>query len=187
MTSRDVKNFINDGEAGVKKLYKEHVKYFNIVDEWKETLTNGDLLNEYEITSCMERLTGCLMALGSVAGALESIKEEMEHGTRVKEFGKLDKVNQPACDIVKAKARDKIKDIRNYASDFRNYFYAAQSGVTTAQSRLKRLTVTKGAKGIAFIGETPVEEEKTKEQPSGDPINKEGTTSNNTVKKPNRW
>lgn len=160
MTSKDVNKLIKEGEKGVEKLYKEHIKYFNIVDEWSDKLTNGDLLDEYEIAQCMERLTGCLMKLGTVAGALEAIKEEMEHSCRVKEFAKFEKVRAQDCDIVKATARDYISKIRKWATDFRNYFYSAQSGVVTAQSRLKRLTVEKGAKRVDRTGETPVEEKK---------------------------
>ncbi len=158
MTSRDVNKLVKEGDKGIKELYKIHVRYFDLVDTWSERLTNGDLLNEFEIAESMERLTGCLMKFGVVAGALEAIKEEIEHGTRVKEFAKFDKVRAQDCDIVKAIARDNIKGIRKYATDFRNYFYAAQSGVTTAQSRLKRLTVTKVAKGIGYTGEQPREE-----------------------------
>ena len=44
---------------------------------------------------------------------------------------------------------------------FRSYFYSAQSGVITAQSRLKRLTVQKGAKGIDRTGEVPVDDAST--------------------------
>lgn len=157
MTSREVNKLIREGEAGVAKLYKLHEKEFNTVDEWAEKLTNGDLLDEYEIAQCMERLTGCLMKFGTVAGALESLKEEMEHGCRVTEFGKIEKVRSVDTDIVKALGRDHVAKIRKWATDFRNYFYSAQSGVTTSQSRLKRLTVEKGAKRVDRTGEQPIE------------------------------
>jgi len=161
MTSRDINKLIKEGDKGVAELYKLHIKYFDVIDMWAERLTNGDLLDEYEIAQCMERLTGCLMKLGTVAGALEAIKEEMEHGCRVKEFAKFEKVRTQDSDIVKATARDYISKIRKWASDFRSYFYSAQSGVVTAQSRLKRLTVEKGAKRVDRTGETPLDNANT--------------------------
>lgn len=182
MTSREINDLVKEGDKGIKELYKIHSRYFNLVDTWSDRLTNGDLLNEFEISECMERLTGCMMKFGVVAGALEAIKEAIEQDTRVEGFAKAEKLNAPTVDVIKAKARVAINGIRKNCSDFRNYFYAAQSGVTTAQSRLKRLTVTKGAKGIAYSGEQPVEEttEKnpTKDQPSANIKKKE---------KPSKW
>jgi len=154
MTSRDINKLIKEGDKGVEKLYASHMKYFNLVDTWAETLTNGDLLDEYEISQCMERLTGCLMKLGTVAGALEALMAEKEHGEEVKGYAEIEKVKAQDVSIVKAKARDKISKIRKWSTDFRNYFYSAQSGVVTAQSRLKRLTVEKGAKRVDRTGET---------------------------------
>ncbi len=160
MTSRDVNKLIQEGEKGVEKLYKVHIKYFNLIDEWAEKLTNGDLLDEYEIASCMERLTGCLMKLGTVAGALEALLAEKEHNEEVKGYGKLEKVKDQDTDVVKATARDSVSKIRKWATDFRNYFYSAQSGVITAQSRLKRLTIEKGAKKVDRTGETSIDDTK---------------------------
>ncbi len=157
MLSRNVNKLIREGEKGVNELYKQHIKYFDLVDEWAERLTNGDLLDEFELSQCMERLTGCLMKLGSTAGALEAIKEEMEQNARVKGFAKFEKLRAQDVDLVKAEARDYISKIRKWGVDFRNYFYSAQSSVTTAQSRLKRLTVEKGAKRVDRTGETPID------------------------------
>lgn len=188
MTSREINDLVKDGDKGIKELYKVHSRYFELVDQWSEKLTNGDLLNEFEIAESMERLTGCMMKFGVVAGALEAIKEAIEQDARVKGFSEAEKLNAPAVDVIKAKARVAINGIRKNCSDFRNYFYAAQSGVTTAQSRLKRLTVTKGAKGIGWIGEAPVEEEKAKLTDLQKRVLKEGeTTSNSTEEKPNKW
>jgi hypothetical protein len=183
MTSRDVNKLVKDGENGVSELYKTHMKYFNLVDEWAERLTNGDLLDEYEIAQGMERLTGCLMKLGTVAGALEALKEELEHNTEVKEYGKLEKVRAQDTAVVKAQARNSVSKIRKWATDFRNYFYSAQSGVVTCQSRLKRLTVEKAAKRVDRTGETPVEE--TKDTTGNPPQNLKD--SDNTGKKSNEW
>lgn len=159
MVTRDVNKLIQEGEKGVEKLYSIHIKYFELVDTWADRLTEGDILDEYELSQCMEQLTGALMKLGTVAGALEALKEEMEHNKEVKEFGALEKVKTQDTSIVKAMARDYVSKIRKWATDFRNYFYSAQSAVVTAQSRLKRLTVEKGAKKVDFTGETPVEQE----------------------------
>ena len=183
MTSRDVNKLIKDGEKGVSELYKIHMKYFNLVDEWAERLTNGDLLDEYEIAQGMERLTGCLMKLGTVAGALEALKEEKEHDAEVKEYGKLEKIRAQDTAVVKAQARDSVSKIRKWATDFRNYFYSAQSGVVTCQSRLKRLTVEKGAKKVDRTGETPVDE--GKKSTGNPPDNLKDKDS--TGEKPNGW
>lgn len=173
MTSRDINKLVKEGDEGVAELYKLHIKYFDIVDEWSERLTNGDLLDEYEIAQCMERLTGCLMKLGTVAGALEAIKEEMEQGVRVKGYGKFEKLRIQDVDLVKAEARDHISKIRKWHADFKSYYWSAEKGVTTAQSRLKRLTVEKGAKRVDRTGETPT---------TGDPVEKTPQTGD-----PNVW
>ncbi len=157
MTTRDVNKLISEGDKGVEELYKVHMKYFDLVDHHSEILTNGDLLDENEIANCMEQLTGCLMKLGTVAGALEALMAEKEHGEEVKRYKSYEKLKAHDVSVVKANARDTICKIRKWAVDFRNYFYSAQSGVITAQSRLKRLTVTKGASGVGRTGENPVD------------------------------
>ena len=164
MLSRDVNTLIKEGDKGVEKLYKLHIKYFDLVDLWADRLTDGDLLDEYELSQCMERLTGCLMKLGSTAGALEALLSEKEHGEEVKGYGAIEKVKAQDVSIVKANARSSVSKIRKWSSDFRNYFYSAQSSVVTAQSRLKRLSVEKGAKGVDRTGETPVEEKEKKNE-----------------------
>lgn len=162
MLSRDVNKLINNGEKGVAELYKLHIKYFDLIDTWADRLTDGDLLDEFELSQCMERLTGCLMKLGSTAGALEALLAEKEHGEEVKGYSTIvadgGKVKAQDTAIVKATARDSVSKIRKWSNDFRSYFYSAQSSVVTAQSRLKRLTVQKGAKRVDRTGETPINE-----------------------------
>ncbi len=158
MTTRDVHKLIKEGEKGVEQLYKLHMKYFDLIDHHSEILTNGDLLDENEIANCMEQLTGCLMKLGTIAGALEALLAEKEHGEEVKGYKSYEKLKAHEVSVVKAKARDSVSKIRKWANDFRSYFYSAQSGVITAQSRLKRLTVQKGAKGVDRTGEVPIED-----------------------------
>lgn len=167
MVCRDVNRLIKEGEKGVEKLYALHLKYFDLVDKWAEKLTDGDILDEYELSQAMEQLTGALMKLGTVAGALEALKEEMEHDSEVKQYAKLEKIRTQDTAVVKANARNDIGKIRKWATDFRNYFYSAQSAVVTSQSRLKRLTVEKGAKKVDYTGERPVE---SKELTTGDPL-----------------
>ncbi len=185
MTTRDVNKLISEGEKGVEELYKVHMKYFDLVDKHADILTNGDLLDENEIATCMEQLTGCLMKLGTVAGALEALLAEKEHGEEVKGFSAITsieggKVKAQDTSIVKATARDSVSKIRKWANDFRSYFYSAQSGVITAQSRLKRLTVQKSAGGIDRTGETPV---------PGDPnyVKTEVSEEEKQTEKKNEW
>jgi len=180
MTSRDVNKLINEGEKGVEKLYSLHMKYFDLVDTHADILTNGDLLDENEIAICMEQLTGCLMKLGTVAGALEALLAEKEHGEEVKGYASYEKLKAHDVSVVKANARDSIGKIRKWANDFRSYFYSAQSGVITAQSRLKRLTVQKGAKGIDKTGETPLDDGSS----TGDPRPQPDTLTNDTTGSP---
>jgi len=155
MTSRDVNKLIKEGESGVEKLYASHMKYFNIVDTWAKRLTEGDILDEYELSQAMEQLTGSLMKLGTVAGALDALMEEIEHEEEVTQYNSFEKLRVQDVNVVKANARHKIGKIRKWKSDFQNYFNSAQSAVITSQSRLKRLTVEKGAKGVDYCGETP--------------------------------
>ncbi len=185
MTSRDVNKLIKEDEEGVEKLYASHMKYFDLVDKHADILTNGDLLNEYEIATCMEQLTGCLMKLGTVAGALEALLAEREHGEEVKGYSTITateggKVKAQDTSIVKATARDSVSKIRKWANDFRSYFYSAQSGVITAQSRLKRLTVQKGAKQIDQVGETPLDDGSS----TGDPEPQHDTLTNDSTGNP---
>jgi len=157
MTSRDIRILLEEDPKG-EKLYKQYIKYFELVDTWAERFTNGDLLNEYELSEAMDRLTGCLMKFGPVAGALEALKEAKEHDVEVKNYAELEKVRTQDTAIIKATARDSVSRLRKMSTDFRNYFYASQSGVVTAQSRLKRLTVEKGAKKVDYTGEQHIDQ-----------------------------
>jgi len=181
MLSREINKLIQEGDKGVEKLYTLHIKYFQLIDQWSERLTNGDLLNEYEIAQCMEQMTGCLMKLGSCAGGLEAIMEEMEHNVEVKKYGEIEKIRTQDTAIVKAVARDSVSKIRKWTSDFRNYFNSAQSAVVTAQSRLKRLTVERGAKYVDYTGEIPITE---KIPSTGDPLPQQPST---TCESKNEW
>jgi hypothetical protein len=50
-----------------------------------------------------------------------------------------------------------VSDIREHLANYRAYLLAAQQNIVSAQSRLKRLTVEKGAKGVDFTGQMPID------------------------------
>jgi len=155
MTSAKIKEILQE-KNGKVKLYALCKKHFDLVDQWEERLTAGDLLNEYELAQCMERLTGCMMKFGPISGALESQKEFILQNQLVVEQAKFeDKFRTQDNDIAKARARKTAEELGDIATDFRHYFYASQSAVVMAQSRLKRLSVEKSAKGVDFTGEVP--------------------------------
>jgi len=153
MNSRQVKELISS-EKGVMELYKINQKYFDKIDVFAEEFTNSDLLDEYTLAHSMDVLSGCYAKLNPIAGALESLLAETEHGTECREYAMLDTVKTTDTNIIKAKARNSVKDIRNFLSDFSRYCQSAQSLVITAQSRLKRLSVESSLKRIDFKGET---------------------------------
>lgn len=158
MTSRDIKKLLEEDPKG-EKLYKQYLKYFELIDSIANEFTEGDLLGENELAYYMDRLTGALMKVGPVAGALEALKEEKEHNEEIKGYDEYsEKLRTQDASVVKAKARHSVSRLRKMATDFRNYFYAAQSGIVTAQSRLKRLTVEKAAKKVDYTGEVPKED-----------------------------
>lgn len=155
MTSKEVKEIL-DQENGQNKLYKVCEKHFNLVDKWEERLVNGDLLTEYELAECIDKLTGCQMKFSPIAGALEAEMAKKEHEAEVVGYASYkEKLRTQDCSVVRAKARASINDLRGIVSDFRNYFIASEKAVTSSQSRIKRLTVEKSSKGVDYTGETP--------------------------------
>jgi hypothetical protein len=153
MTSKQVKELLSS-EKGASELYKINLRYFEKIDEVAELYTNSDLLDEYTLSHSMDVLTGCYAKLNPIAGAMEAILEEMEYGTECREYSKLETVKTTDTNVIKAKARDSVKDIRHYLADFSRYCQSAQALVVTAQSRLKRLSVESGLKGVDFKGST---------------------------------
>jgi len=158
MTSRQLKELLST-EKGISELYKINLKYFEKIDECAELYVNSDLLDEYNLAHSMDVLSGCYAKLNPIAGALESILCENEYGTEVREYSKLEAVKTTDTSIIKAKARNSVKDLRNYLADFSRYCQSAQALVITAQSRLKRLTVAKGLAGVDYTGEVPITQE----------------------------
>jgi hypothetical protein len=153
MTSKMVKELIAS-EKGVAELYKSSQRYFDKIDECAELYVNSDLLDEYTLAHSMDVLSGCYAKLNPIAGAMESILAEVEYGTECQEYSKLEAVKTTDTSVVKAKARNSVKDLRNYYADFSRYCQSAQALVVTAQSRLKRLSVESSLKGVDFKGET---------------------------------
>jgi len=160
MTSKEVIQYIE--KEGIDKLYKKYLKCFELIDQWSDTFIEGDLLNENELALVLDQSTGIFAKLCSVVNALEAYKDRQEYNAEAKFYNTLDKVRTQDISIAKANARVSISDIREYIADFKSYWIAAQQNITTAQSRLKRLTVEKGAKGVDFTGETPIEEQEKK-------------------------
>jgi hypothetical protein len=153
MTSKQVKELLSS-EKGASELYKINLRYFEKIDEIADLYTNSDLLDEYTLSHSMDVLTGCYAKLNPIAGAMEAILEEMEYGTECREYSKLETVKTTDTNVIKAKARDSVRDIRHYLADFSRYCQSAQALVVTAQSRLKRLSVESGLKGVDFKGAT---------------------------------
>ena len=73
MTSRDVVNYLN--VEGMDKLYKKFEKYFLEVDTWADRFATGDLLNEYELSQALDRMTGIYIRFHIIAEALDSYKK----------------------------------------------------------------------------------------------------------------
>jgi hypothetical protein len=156
MLSKEIKKLYDDGQIDI--IYKKNLKYFELIDEWAEKLIGGNLLDEYELSQCMEQLNGCQSKLNPIAGCLEAMVVEYENRYMVKEESDCEKDRIQDQNSCKAKAREKASDLRRYASDFTRYTYSCQNTVTVAQSRLKRLSVEKANKGVDYTGEVPQEE-----------------------------
>ena len=149
MTSKDVINYIE--KEGMEKLYKKFEKYFVKVDDWSEQFAMGDLLGEQELSNALDVLTGVFMRFSIIAGAIDAYKTNNELSFQAKEFKNC--TGKPNVSQIKEKARGSTKELREYRADFLNYALSAEKGICTCQSRLKRLTVAKGAKGVDFTGD----------------------------------
>lgn len=149
MVSRDVINYIE--KEGIDKLYKKFEKYFEEVDQWSEKFSTGDLLDEYVLSHALDRLTGIYMKFHIIAEAIDSYKTNQELNYSVNAFKNSKvKINVSQIDI---EARESTKNLRMYRSDFLNYSDSCEKGIGTCQSRLKRLSVEKGAKAVDFTGD----------------------------------
>ena len=151
MTSKEIKQLYDDGK--IEEVYKKNLKYMELIDSWADKLIGGDILDEYELSLCMQQCNGCQTKLNPIAGCLESMLVEYENRYICEEEDKIEKLRIQDQNSCKAKARSRVSDLRRYASDFTRYSYSAQNTVTVAQSRLKRLSVEKGNKGVDFTGD----------------------------------
>lgn len=154
MTSKEILQYLENKE--IDKLYKKYENVFALIDKWSERLIQEILLDEYEIAHLIDQSTGCYSKLAPICGALEAIMAENEYNTEISEYSKIEKIKTSDNPIVKAKARASVNDLRRYFSDFNTYATSAEKMILSGQSRLKRLTVEKGAKGVDFTGETPI-------------------------------
>jgi len=155
MTSKEIKQLYDDEK--IDEVYKKNLKYMELIDTWADKLIGGGILDEYELSLCMQQCNGCQTKLNPIAGCLESMLVEYENRYICEEESKIEKLRIQDQNSCKAKARSKVSDLRRYASDFTRYSYSAQNTVTVAQSRLKRLSVEKANKGVDYTGETPQE------------------------------
>lgn len=162
MTSKEVYNYLSNNE--IDKLYKKYENCFVLIDNWSDKLIKGDLLTEFELAQCMDNSTGVYAKLASVCGALEAIMLETEYNSEIKEYNALEKVKTSDNPIVKAKARASVNDLRRYVSDFNSYLISAEKMILTAQSRIKRLTLEKSARGIDFTGDSSNVPEESKKK-----------------------
>ncbi|RLF56990.1 MAG: hypothetical protein DRN27_08650 [Thermoplasmata archaeon] len=162
MTSKEVKAYYTSGT--IDKLYKRFEKAFNLVDDWSEKMTNGDLMDENELNYAMQTLVGVYGKFISIAGAFDSLVIEYQYDYQMQEEKTFEKIRTQDQDHCKAFSRNKVSDLRSYASDFSSYCNSANAMIITCQSRLKRLVVDKGQKGVGFSGEVANAVEAEKQQ-----------------------
>ena len=127
------------------------------MDNWADTFIDGNLLCEQELAYCLDQSTGIYSKLSPVVNALESYLARLEYNKLAEGYNNAEKLNAPAVDKAKAEARAFVSDVRAYLGDFKGYFEGAKQNICSAQSRLKRLVVEKGAKKAGFTGEVPNE------------------------------
>lgn len=156
MISKEIKQMYEKQE--IDKLYKQCQKYFDLIDSWADKFIDGGLLTEYELKHAQQILNGCQTKLNSIAGAFEALLVEYENRYIIQEEKNFESLRVQDQNHCKAVAREKVSDLRRYASDFTRYTNSAQNAVVTAQSLLKRQTVEKSNKEIDYTGEVPVED-----------------------------
>jgi len=155
MTSSEVYNYIKNDK--VSELYKVFSKSMTWVDEWSDKMISGDLLDENELAYMLDKSTGIFAKLCPVVGALESYVERVINNEESSYYNKQEKIKSVDPAIAKSNSRAKVSDVRDYLADFKGYLTASQQMICSAQSRIKRLTVNKGALGVDWTGEPPVD------------------------------
>ena len=154
MVSNEVIQFILDKK--VPQLYKKFEKSFNIIDVWADTFIDGNLLDENQLAKCLDQSTGIYSKLSPVVNAFESYLARIEYNGENSFYKKAEKINAQTVSMAKAEARSLASDVRTWLGDFKGYFEGAKQNICSAQSRLKRLVVEKGAKKAGHTGEVPV-------------------------------
>ena len=157
MTSREIYVIIETKK--ITDLYKKFKVVFDWVDQQSDVLIKGDLLDEQELAFMIDKATGCYAKLTPVVNALESYVDRKLANKEASYYKELEKIRTQDTAVAKANARDSIGDVRDYLGDFKAYHDASSQMICSAQSRLKRLTVEKGARGVDFTGETSVGDE----------------------------
>lgn len=150
MTSKDVYLFLTN--KGIDQLYRKFEKYFLEVDTWAERFATGNLLDEYELSLALDRMTGVYARFHVIASAIDSYKTNQELDYKVVAYKAADK--KPNVSQIEQEARASTKELRTYRSDFLSYAEAAEKAIITCQARLKRLSVESSAKSIDFKGDT---------------------------------
>jgi hypothetical protein len=155
MTSKEVYCYIKQDK--ISDLYKVFAKSFAWLDGWAEKMICGDLLDENELAYMLDKSTGIFAKLCPVVGALESYVERVINNEESSYYNKQEKVKSVDPAIAKSNSRAKVSDVRDYLADFKGYLTASQQMICSSQSRIKRLVVEKGAKGVGYTGERPVD------------------------------
>lgn len=154
MTSKDIYNYIKNDN--IKELYKIFKISFDWTDKWADTLIHGDVLDENELAFMIDKSTGIYAKLSPVVNALESYVDRILYNEESKAYSEMEKVRTQDTSIAKASARAKACDVKDYLGDFKGYMVAVNQMICSAQSRIKRLVVEKGARGVSYSGEAPV-------------------------------
>lgn len=154
MTSKDIIEYV-ENTNNITNLYKKFKTYFDLVDYWNEQFASGDLLDENQLNFAMEKLTGCYGKFIIVGNAIDAYKTNQELSYKANAFATCE--GKPNVSQINELARETTKNLRSIRADFLNYAEASNKGITTCQSRLKRLSVEKGAKKIDYTGEIPIE------------------------------
>jgi hypothetical protein len=165
MTSKDVISYLN--VEGMDKLYKKFEKYFLEVDTWADRFATGDLLNEFELSQALDRMTGIYIRFHIIAEALDSYKTNKELDFKVKAFRDAEvKDKKPTISQIEEEARQSTKELRTFRADFQSYSDACEKAIITCQARLKRQSVESAAKGVDFKGDvnSPAVQERKQEQ-----------------------
>lgn len=154
MTTKEIYELIESKK--IEELYKKFIDCFQWIDNWADKLLKGDILTEFELSFMLDKSTGIYSKLCPIVNALESYYERVENNSESLYYKKLENIRTQDTSVAKANARAEVSNIRDYIADFKSYLLASQQNITTAQSRLKRLTVEKGS---GYRGEVPVKED----------------------------